>query len=532
MLDVLIKDCRVIDGTGAPWFRAHVGIADGRISGIFFGETPSATTVVTAGGAFLAPGFIDVHTHDDIAFLRSGVRKEKVLQGVTSIVTGNCSFSAYPFLEGGAMRLREHIGTLLGSVHPDEVFPDYAAYRSALHQKGLGPNLISLVGHGPIRLAVLGTEARPATGEERRQMEALLDAQLAQGAAGLSLGLIYTPSSYADTDELRGLAKVVAQHGRILAAHVRNYDAGIEQSIDEFLDLLEYSGAKGLLSHLQVCGSENWGKMPALLERLEEARRRGIDVACDMYPYTAGSSTILQLLPPSAQEGGVDAIIGRLSDPVERDVIRDAVVDNVTADLNWQSKATQIGWENIRIGGVETESHKRYEGRFFAEAADTENREPFDLASELIICDCGRTNLIMFQQDERDLREVLGHRLYMSGSDSIPRESGKPHPRGAGTFARLLGAYALKENLQSLEETVRHMTSLPAQRFGLWDRGVIRPGAAADLVLFNVGVIDGATYDEPTLPPAGIESVMVGGQFVVQQGTVRQAASGKVLDAV
>ncbi|WP_274631112.1 N-acyl-D-amino-acid deacylase family protein [Arvimicrobium flavum] len=531
MFDLLITNARVIDGTGAPWFRAHVGVRDGRIADVFCGAPADAETVIDAGDAFLTPGFIDVHTHDDIAFLRRGGRGEKIVQGVTTIVTGNCSFSAYPFVGDDDAPLREHIGSLLGSIRPGEVFCDYAGYRAALQGGGIGPNLVSLVGHGPIRLAVLGNQSRPATPEERERMERLLDVQLEQGAAGLSLGLIYTPSSWADDAELRGLADVVAKRGRILAAHIRNYDAGIDESIEEFLALLKHSGCKGLLSHLQVCGSENWGRMPELLDRLEEARREGIDVSCDMYPYTAGSSTILQLLPPSAQEGGIDAIVDRLSEPESREIIRQAVVEDITADLNWRSKATQIGWDNIRIGGVEAESHKRYEGRFIAEAAESESRDPFDLAADLIVCDCGRSNMIMFQQDEGDLRKVLGHRLYMSGSDSIPRESGKPHPRGAGTFPRLLGEYALKDNLQSLEEAVRHMTSLPAQRFSLWDRGVVRPGAVADLVLFGATVIDGATYDEPTLPPKGIGTVIVGGKLVVVDGTPQSEMPGKVLDA-
>lgn len=530
MLELLIADARIVDGSGAPWFVGHVGLADGRIASIGEGPRPAAREVVDASGCYLAPGFVDVHTHDDLAMLREPGRFEKVAQGVTTIVTGNCSFSNYPFVEAGAGVLREHLGSLLGTVSEQEIFADHSGYSRALAAAGIGPNVVSLVGHGPLRLAARGYAAGAVTAEERSRMEALLDRQLQQGAAGLSLGLVYPPSSWADRQELVGLASVVARHGKLLAAHVRNYDNGLEDAIDEFVDLLRASGAKGLLSHLQVCGRENWGKMPALLDRLEAIRREGVDITCDMYPYTAGSSTILQLLPPSSQEGGIDAIVEKLAEPASRETLRRVVSGEVAADPNWQSKITQIGWHNLRIGGVEEPSLKRYEGRFIAEAADEERRDPFDLAAELIACDCGRTNLIMFQQDEGDLRRVLGHRLHMAGSDSIPRAGGKPHPRAAGTFARLI-AGAGNADAPPLEEVIRRMTSLPAQRFGLWDRGLIKPGMAADLVLFGDAAGDRATYDDPRLPPVGVNAVLVGGVPVVEHGRATGQLPGRVLRA-
>lgn len=533
MLDTLISNGLIIDGTGAPWFRGHIGIQGGRIAGIWEQDPPNAAQIINADGGFIAPGFIDVHTHDDIAFLRNAARPEKIVQGVTTIVTGNCSFSNYPAPEDlNVAGVAEHLETLLGPISRDEIFPNFAEYVRALEQQKLGPNLVSLVGHGPIRIAVMGFESRQATPVERLEMEKLLDLQLSQGAAGLSIGLVYTPGSWADDAELLGLAHVVARHGRLLAAHIRNYDYAVEAAIEEFIALLKRSGCKGLLSHLQVCGRENWGKMPALLERLEVARKDGVDIACDMYPYTAGSSTILQLLPPSALEGGSEAILRRLTEPQSLSNIRKAVVDDRADDPSWRSKVGQIGWGNIRIGGVEVESHRHYEGKSFAEIAQDQGRDAFEIATELMVCDCCRTNLVMFQQDEVDLRKVLSHRLFMAGSDSIPREGGRPHPRGSGTFTRLIGTYAFGENLSAIEEMVRHMTSMPAQRFGLWDRGTLRPGMVADIVLFNVSVLDQATYAQPRLEPTGIEKVIVAGEVVVEAGRITKARTGKVLLAV
>jgi N-acyl-D-amino-acid deacylase len=528
--DLLITNARILDGTGAPWFLGHVVLSQGRI-GAVLDRRPDGWDgdVLDAQGMWLAPGFVDAHTHDDLAFLRDGILPEKTLQGVTTIVVGNCSFAPYPYAPGKADLTAGHFGSLLGQLGDEEVFPDAAAYLAAVTTRGIAPNVVSLAGHGPIRLAVMGYDKRPATADERSQMEAILAAQLDGGAVGLSLGLVYPPSSWADDPELLGLSRVVADHGRLLTAHVRSYDNDVEASIAEFIGLLRNSGARGLLSHLQIAGTRNWGRMAGLLAMLEQARAEGIDISCDMYPYTAGSSTILQLLPPSAQEGGIDAVIARLNDPAERAALKDIIDEKRPGDPLWSSKVGQIGWDNIRIGGVEVASHKHYEGQTLAALGQASGVDPFEVTSDLIECDCGRTNIVMFQQSEEDLGHVLAHRLHMTGSDSIPRHGGKPHPRAAGSFVRLLAASLAPRAAVPLEERVRRMTSLPAQRFSLFDRGTIRPGQAADLVLFCSSVRDRATYDDPRLPPDGIQHVFVAGQKIVQGGSPTGLRPGTAL---
>ena len=314
--DLLIRGARIIDGTGAPWFLGDVQISDGRIASIGPSLRAEGSNTLDADGRYLAPGFIDAHCHDDLICLREPERVEKAVQGVTTVVVGNCSFSLYPTAPQSADLLRQHFSGLLGETATDEVFDSFAAYRDELHRRGTALNLVSLVGHAALRLAVMGYERRPATAEEVAKMQAMLAHQLADGAAGLSLGLVYPPSAYADRAELIALAETVKAHGKILAAHIRSYEGGLIASTDEFLDLLRTSNAAGLLSHLQSAGRPNWGNVPNVIERLESARRDGIDVSFDMYPYPAGSSYVLQLLPPEAQEGGLEALRAQLRDPV------------------------------------------------------------------------------------------------------------------------------------------------------------------------------------------------------------------------
>lgn len=520
---VLVRGARIVDGTGAPWYAGDVRIADGRIAAVGAGLEAAGARVVEAEGRYLAPGFIDAHCHDDLICLREPGRVEKVLQGVTSVVVGNCSFSLYPAPPGSAELLRGHFSGLLGETHPDEVFADLQGYRDALHRRGVAVNVVSLVGHAALRLAVMGYERRPASAVERARMQDLLARNLAAGAVGLSLGLVYPPSAYADAEELRALARTVADHGRLLAAHVRNYEGALPQAAEEFLGLLRASGAAGLLSHLQSAGRPNWGRIPAVLAQLEAARAEGVDVSFDMYPYPAGSSYILQLLPPDAQEGGIQALLARLDDPAALAVLRDWVEGGAG------SKVALIGWGNIRISGTDNPALKHLEGRDMARAAGEAGVAPFDLLVRLVREDGGRTAIVMFQLDEADLESAFTHRLHMVGSDGLPRPGTRPHPRAFGAFPRVLGPLTRERRWFPLEDAVRRMTAMPAQRFGLGDRGLVRPGMAADLVLFTDQVADRADFDSPTLLPTGITDVWVAGRMVVADGVPTDARPGRLI---
>ena len=526
--DTLIKGARVLDGTGAPWFRADVRLSGGFITGIGPDLSAADAAVVEAEDRYLAPGFIDAHCHDDLAFLREPDRPEKALQGVTSIVVGNCSFSLYPAPPHATDLLRGHFGGLLGETAQSEVFADFSGYRAALEAPGIALNLVSLVGHAALRLAVMGYERRPATEAEIAAMQALLAAQLKAGAVGLSLGLVYPPSAFAERAELVALAETVRAEGGLLAAHVRSYEGGLLSSIEEFIDILTAAKVPGLLSHLQSAGRPNWGAIPAALARLEAARAAGIDISFDMYPYPAGSSYVLQLLPPAAQEGGLGALRARLADPAARADLR-RWVEQGSTDGHAQSKIALIGWGNVLISGVGTPALKPLEGQRMDAAAAGLGIEPFDLLAKLVAEDDGQTAIVMFQLDDGDLQAACCHRLHMVGSDGLPRPGTRPHPRAFGSFPRILGPLRRDRHWFTLEDAVRRMTSVAAQRFGLATRGLVRPGMVADLVLFEETVTDRATFEEPAQTPTGITDVWVAGQPVVAQGKSTGARPGKVL---
>lgn len=524
----LIREARVVDGTGAPWFAADVLVREGRIAEMGKSLRADGVSVLDARRLYLAPGFIDAHCHDDLICLREPGRAEKIAQGVTTLVVGNCSFSLYPTTTGSAGDLRKHFSTLLGDVSPDEVFNGFSSYRDAVHGRGLALNLVSLVGHAALRLAVLGHEMRAATAAECGQMQALLARELRAGAAGLSLGLVYPPSAYADRHELLALSRTVQEHGKLLAAHIRGYEGDLLEAMDEFIALLRDSGVAGLLSHLQSAGRPNWGQMAKALNKLEQARQQGVDVSFDMYPYPAGSSYILQLLPTQALEGGYDALVARLSQKDFRDRLRLYMEGENWAKDTPPSKVSLIGWDNVRISGVGNPGLKTLEGLNMVQAATSLNITPFELLLRLVLEDQGQTGIVMFQLDEEDLHAACTHRLHMVGSDGLPRPGTKPHPRAYGTFPRVAGRLR-REGWFSLEDAVCRMTSRAAERFGLVDRGLVRPGMVADLVLFDDAIEDRATFDSPAQLPTGIEHVLVAGEVVMENGKMTGRLPGRVL---
>ncbi len=526
-MDCLIREARVVDGTGAPWFVSDVLVRDGRIAQLGKSLDANGAYVVDAQSRYLAPGFIDAHCHDDLICLREPERIEKIAQGVTTLVVGNCSFSLYPATPQSAPNLRKHFSTLLGEVSPDEVFADLAGYRDAIHKRGLALNVVSLVGHAAIRIAVIGHDRRAATEAERSAMQALLARELRAGAAGLSLGLVYPPSAYAEREELLALAGTVQEHGKVLAAHIRGYEGDLLEAMDEFIDLLKVSHAPGLLSHLQSAGRPNWGQMDKALAKLEQARRQGVDVSFDMYPYPAGSSYILQLLPPDALEGGFDVLITRLSQVEFRERLKLYLEGKQLPGVP-PSKVSLIGWDNVRISGVSNSGLKFLEGQNMVQAAAGLGITPFELLIRLIREDQGQTSIVMFQLDEKDLHAACTHRLHMVGSDGLPRPGTKPHPRAYGTFPRVAGRLR-REGWFALEDAVCRMTSRAAERFGLVDRGLIRPGMVADLVLFDDAIDDNATFDLPTRLPTGIEHVLVAGELVMENGKMTGRLPGRVL---
>jgi N-acyl-D-amino-acid deacylase len=524
-LDLIIRSGIVIDGTGAAPRPADIGVQGDRITALDDLSGATATTIIDAGGLTVIPGFIDTHTHSDLAaFLPDSemdVRVAAVRQGVTTEICGNCGFTAFPVLEETRQDTLQHL-SILGDVRPDwSTFDEYA---SRLEEKGIHANLASLVGHGSLRTAVMGYVDRDAQPREVRAMQDLLRQALEQGAVGLSTGLIYAPGVFASTEEITELARVAAELGRPYSTHMRGETDMIVRSVEEALTIGRRSGAPVHISHHKTAGRANWGRTNETLAILDVSRHAGQDVTCDVYPYTAGSTMLAALLPAWVRAGGLEPMLERLRDRQCRERITQEFLE---PSMVWENLVNAAGWDHISISTCPGRSE--YEGRTIDALAENDGRTPADFTFDLIVEQRGQVTMILEMMDEDDVRRVVSYPGSMIGSDGIPLP-GKPHPRWAGTFSRVLGRYVREEKLLSLADAVHKMTGFSAERFGLRDRGVLAPGKAADIVVLDPErVADRATYDAPLLSPAGVRHVIVNGVPVVRDETLTGATPGRVL---
>ncbi|MQY37223.1 D-aminoacylase [Streptomyces sp. RB17] len=502
--DLLIRGGELADGTGSPLRRADVGIAAGRVCVLPADSSVTAARVHDATGQVVAPGFIDAHTHSDLTTLDDIGQAQAhaaVLQGVTVEICGNCGDSAFP--------------------HP---YGDFAAFARAHTDTGRANHLVSLVGHGTVRGSVVGHDDRAATDAELAEMCQVLDDALTAGAAGLSSGLIYTPGSYADTAEVTALAAVAARHGKPYVTHLRDEMSHVEAALDEAVRIARDSGAALHVSHHKTAGKYAWGRTLRTLPRLEHLRAAGLDVTCDVYPYTAGSTALAAMLPPWAHDGGPEQLLKRLGDPAARRRMRVSIAEGVPG---WENTVGNGGWDRIAVASAAR--HPQLQGRTIADIAAQQGAEAIDVVAQLLLAEDGDVTIISHSMREDDVQRVLSTPFAIIGSDGVPKP-GLPHPRWAGTFARVLGHYVRDLALLSLTEAVRKMTGATAARFGLTGRGVLCDGAAADLVVFDPATVtDRATFTEPLLPPAGITLVVVDGTVVVDDGAVTGARPGKLL---
>ncbi|MFD8821208.1 amidohydrolase family protein [Streptomyces sp. NPDC059605] len=531
--DLLLRGGTLVDGTGAPAREADVAVVDGRIAVLPAGTGVTAAETLDVTGRVVAPGFIDVHTHSDALAAPHGaggtaeplddLRLAPLLQGVTTEICGNCGTSLFPSLPERLPELADHLRVTfgLGPVRPAVDFDAFAAGQDpALRHT----HIASLVGHGTLRAGVMGFAARPPRPAELDAMCALLDRALARGAAGLSTGLIYPPGTYADTEEIVALAEVAARHGKPYVTHLRDEMSQVESALEEALEIAVRSGAPLQISHHKTAGRHAWGATLRTLPRLERARAEGVDVLCDVYPYTAGSTVLHAMLPPWASEGGVGALLERLREPGTRDRIRTDIARGVAG---WENTVGNGGWDLISVAAAPTSPGA--EGRTVADLAAGRGVDPVDQACDLLLAERGEVTIISHSMREDDVRRVLASPLSMIGSDGVPKP-GRPHPRWAGSFARVLGHYARDERLFPLEAAVHKMTGLPAGRFGLTDRGAVRDGAVADLVVLDpASVRDTAGFDRPLLAPEGIDTVVVSGRIAARDGRPTPVRAGEVV---
>ncbi|WP_103501589.1 MULTISPECIES: amidohydrolase family protein [unclassified Streptomyces] len=524
--DLVLRGGTIIDGTGSPAGTGDVAVTGGRISAVGPELTTRGRRELEITGAVVCPGFIDLHSHADFTVMGAPGAPTQLLQGVTTLVTGNCGFSPFPVVPEHADELRALCGFLDDNLSWE--WTTAAGYADAVGRLPLGVNLALQTGHGALRVAAMGTGDRPPTPRELERMRQLLAATADDGAVGFSSGLIYPPGMYADTTELTALAEVAAAHGLLHSTHMRSEGAGLADAVDEALTVARDSGVRLQISHLKAAGVANWGTVGDALERIEAARADGLDVAADQYPYSASSTTLTTLLPDWALDGGVAALLDRLADP-ER-------YRSMAAEMTAALEAGTFRPERVTLAGLPDDDDPRHGhliGRTVADAAAELGTPPAETVLDLLAAHGGQIASIHHSMSEDDVRHVMRHPAVAVASDGwILRRSGpgRPHPRSFGTFARVLGHYSRDEDVLGLPEAVRKMTGLPASRLGWTDRGVLRPGAAADLVVFDPGtVVDRSTFAEPWRTAQGVAHTLVAGRFAVEDGEATGAGAGRVL---
>ena len=525
MFDVVIKNGYVVDGTGNPWYRADIGIKSGKVLEIGNLDFEGTDRIVNAKGLIVCPGFIDMHSHSEYSLLANLKAESKIRQGVTTEVNGNCGDSPAP-VEGITAEAAEEVK----EYKLDMDWSTLGEYLDKLERQGISLNVAQLVGHGTIRIAVIAHENRPPIPDELNEMKELVAQAMEDGAFGMSTGLFYSPGGFADIAEVTELCKVVAKYGGIYTSHIRGEGDPLIEAVAEAIEIGEKANIPVHISHHKACGIENWGKVKKTLGMMEEARSRGLDVTCDVYPYTACGTDLVSMIPNWAHEGGVDKLRERLRDLRIRERIKKEMLDGLPS---WESSVKQSGWGRIKVIGWK--EHKEFEGKSLAEIAELKGVDPFDLTFDLIIKK-ESPELVDLAMTEEDVCAVIKHPLSMVGSDGwalapygVLGES-KTHPRSYGTFPRILGKYVREEKVLTIENAVRKMTSLPAQKLGLKDRGILREGMWADVVVFDPKrVVDEATYEDPHRYPEGIEYVLVNGEIVVDIGEHTGALPGKVL---
>ena len=526
--DLAILNGRIIDGAGNPWYKADVGIAGRRIRSI--GRLDgSAKEKIDAEGLVISPGFIDMHSHSDTLLLVNPLAESKIRQGVTTEVIGNCGSSPAPLNEHTKEEERKDAGELGKKIDWDWL--SFDEFLRKIERKGVALNVAPLVGNATIRTMVMGYEARKPTPSELTKMKALTARCMKEGAFGLSTGLIYSPSCYAMTREIIELCKVVAKYGGIYASHIRGEGGPLISSVREAIAIGREAQIPVEIAHHKAAGKKNWGKVTKTLAMIQQARDHGVDVTCDVYPYIAGATGLSAGIPSWAHEGGTAKMIERLKDLKTRKRIRREIQKGIPG---WENLIAEAGPKNIMI--TSSEKHRNYQGKTISDLAKARRKDPLEFIFDLLVEETARVGIVMFMIDENDMRKVLSSEFTMIGSDSSAQApygilgKAKPHPRSYGTFVRVLGEYVREEGLLSLPEAIRKMTSLPARKLGLWNRGLVRVGSWADLVAFDKDTVkDKATYMNPHQYPAGIKYVIVNGKTVIEGKKHTKALPGRVL---
>jgi len=508
--DVVIRNGRVLDGAGNPFILADVGIKDGRFAKI--GRiTERGKTEIDATGKYVSPGWIDMMDQSGSVLPRNGLAENKLRQGVTTAIGG----------EGGI---------------PVPAASNVAAYFAGMEKTGISINFGSYYSETQARTAVLGPSSRAPNAAELDRMRAIMDTAMRAGAMGMTTALIYPPSSYATTDELVEIAKVAAKYGGVYASHIRGEGAEVVQSVAELITIAEKAGLPGEVFHLKVAHKPSWGvRMDSIRMIVDAARARNVDVAADMYVYTAGGTGLEATIPSWAFDGGIDSLKARLANPAIRTRLKN---EQKTGSPGWWNIIEAAGgWDGVILVNARNPANAKYEQKSLSEIARIMNKEPADAAMDLVLQGQGRVMAIYHMMGEQDIETALKFPWTSIGSDAgavmtlgKPDETGLPHPRSFGNATRVIAEYVKKRHVLTLEEAVRKMTSWPATRMRLADRGMIKQGLWADVTIFDLDQLqDRATYDDPMAFPTGIEYVLVNGIVTIDHDKHTGAKAGKVL---
>ncbi|HEY0711982.1 MAG TPA: D-aminoacylase [Polyangia bacterium] len=510
-VDLLIRGGQIVDGTGKAAFIGDVTIKDGRVSEVAPKITTAATRTLEAKGLVVAPGFIDIHNHADNTLVSDGDAPSLLHQGVTSVILG----------EGG-------------SVAPSKTYPTFKHYFDKLTGAGVAVNVGSFVGSSQIWLATRGERNGPPTRGELEKMRGLVKRAMNDGALGVSGSLSGPPGAWIDTDSLVAMCQVAAPFGGVYLTHLRHEGLDVFKAVDEALTIGRRADIPVEILHLKISEHSLWGKMPELIAKLEAARKGGARVAANVYPYRAGQNDLASIIPPWAHEGGTPSLIRRLKDPATRARIEAQITGGIPG---WYNHYTATGsWEGMQVAQLSNPEYAPYVGKRMSDIIAALGGKPMDVLFRLLIDNNGRVPTVFFHHAEEDMRFALKQPFVSIGSDGGslkpqgPLAAGHPHPRFYGTFPRVLGRYVRDEKVLTLEDAVRKMTSANATKLGLVDRGVLRPGAIADVTVFDpVTIIDKATFERPHQYSVGVVAVVVAGKLALDQGRPTGARAGQIL---
>lgn len=534
LYDVAITGGRIVDGTGNPWFKGGVAVKGGKIVRIGRIDPRTAKTVLDASGRIVSPGFIDPHSHSDFSLIFDPRAESTIKQGITTLVVGQCGMSLAPINRKYESLLRRYAAPFLPDPNIKIPWTTFKQFLAKMKRLRSTSNTAHLAGHGTIRIAAMGFEEREPNRKELEHMKAMVAEAMKAGAVGMSTGLIYPPGVFSKTNELIELTRVVAKYGGTYFSHIRGEGSTLINAVKEAIEIGEKAGTPVQISHHKAAGRRTWGKLKETLQLMEDARSRSVDVTYDQYPYTAGMTSLATLLPPWVHEGGMDKLLERVQS--------DGIWMKIRSELETETPdreniLQEAGWDRIMISSVRSDSLKQFEGKSLAEISKMLGKpDEFAALRHLLLEDRGEVAMIMFSMDESDVEYAMRGRYQMVGTDAWsvsptgPLSRGKPHPRFYGTYPRILGQYVRTEKILALEDAVRRMTSLPAQRVALKDRGILRKGFFADTVIFDPETVtDKATFNQPVQFSEGIETVLVNGQIVVDSGELTKARPGRVL---